>query len=212
MRVIVGAGDQTQPGWLSLQHNELDIRDREQWARLFTPNSLDAVLSEHVLEHLTLEEANAAARNIYEFLAPAGYWRIAVPDANNPDPVYQEMCRPGGAGRLKLEFWGNFLRPDAPGHREHYDVKSLASLLSGVGFNVSPLEWYDVGGQFHCMPWRRESGDIWRRMDRTPYLCLSYLFLNCWNTSLIVDAIKPTPFSRASATLVGGSGSMERVK
>src|SRR5438132_8758685 len=109
MKIITGARGTSQPGWLSLERAQLDIRDRLQWGRLFAPDSVEAVLSEHVLEHLTADEARATAQNVYEFLRPGGYWRIAVPDANNPDPVYQDMCRPGGFERAKVQRWTSIL-------------------------------------------------------------------------------------------------------
>lgn len=95
MKIIIGANGTTQPGWLSLERSHLDLRRRDTWASLFRLGCVDAVLTEHVLEHLTPEEAGRAARNVYEFLRPRGYWRIAVPEANNPRKWYQFCSRPG---------------------------------------------------------------------------------------------------------------------
>ena len=86
IKLIVRANGTQQEGWISLEHDQLDIRKRDSWLDWFQPGTVDAVLSEHVLEHLDHDEAQQAARNIYEFLSPGGYWRIAVPDAANPDP------------------------------------------------------------------------------------------------------------------------------
>ena len=188
MRVIVGAGGTEQIGWRSLERSQLDIRDRASWARLFAPNSLDAVLSEHVLEHLTFTEARAAARNICEFLRPGGFWRIAVPDANNPDPVYQEYCRPGGSGQRWCKQY--LYASDEPDHKVHYNLTTLSSLLNSTGFAVRPLEAYDDAGTFWRTEWRESEGWV-RRSSVSGYLLLNYLWADCWNTSLIVDAIKP---------------------
>jgi predicted SAM-dependent methyltransferase len=187
MKIIIGSGGTNQPGWLSLERGQLDIRDRAQWVRLFAPNSLDAVLSEHVLEHLTFAEANAATRNIYKFLTPGGYWRIAIPDANNPDPKYQDMCRPGGVRRSTLDSLARVT--GEPGHKEHYDLDSLTALLQSTGFDVSPLEWYDKTGRLQRWPWDPRDGEIRRHAGHRDLLV--YLWADCWNTSLIVDAIKP---------------------
>lgn len=62
MKLIIGAGGITQPGWLSLEETDLDITQADQWAAHFAPNSLDAIFAEHVWEHLTLNEALDAAR------------------------------------------------------------------------------------------------------------------------------------------------------
>jgi predicted SAM-dependent methyltransferase len=68
MRVIIGAGAVRRPGWLSLQQSDLDIRDLRQWARLFQPESLEAILTEHTIEHLTETEARAAVSNFHRYL------------------------------------------------------------------------------------------------------------------------------------------------
>jgi predicted SAM-dependent methyltransferase len=200
MKIIIGAGGTQQLGWQSLERRDLDIRDGAQWARTFDSNSLDAVLSEHVLEHLTLAEAELAARNIFEFLAPGGYWRIAVPDANNPDPVYQDYCRPGGPGQTWMkEFLYSSNEPD---HQVHYDLSLLSSLLNSAGFTVTPLEFYDQAGLFQRRPWREAEGWV-SRSSVSGYLLLNYLWAGCWNTSLIVDAIKPIDFLQPRQTWRG---------
>jgi len=194
MKIITGARGTGQAGWTSLERSQLDIRDRSQWGRLFAPDSVDAVLSEHVLEHLTKDEARATTRNIYEFLKPGGHWRIAVPDANNPDPVYQDMCRPGGALRQKVQWWTTiFYGADEPDHQVHYSISTLSDLLSSVGFQVVPLEFYDERGHFFRSPWSGLDGWI-KRSSVSAFLLLDYLWSDCWNTSLIVDAVKPGSF------------------
>ena len=85
-RIIVGAQSTRQFGWIPLQQYDLDIRDERNWARRFSPNSLNAVLAEHVLEHLTYDEAAEAARNCFRYLKPDGYFRVAVPDGFHPEP------------------------------------------------------------------------------------------------------------------------------
>jgi predicted SAM-dependent methyltransferase len=192
MKVMTGARGTAQPGWQSFERSQLDIRDRAQWARLFPPNSIDAVLSEHVLEHLTFDEAIATARNVFEFLTPGGYWRIAVPDANNPDPVYQSMCRPDGVERQRFDFLNRlFYGADEPGHKVHYSLASLSSLLLSAGFQIQPLEFYDDAGRFWRAPWSSDAGWI-KRSSQSSFLLFDSFFTGCWNTSLIVDAIKPT--------------------
>jgi predicted SAM-dependent methyltransferase len=187
-KIIIGAGGTSQFRWQSLERSQLDMRNRADWEKLFRPNSLEAVLSEHVLEHLTADEAQVAARNIFAFLAPGGYWRIAVPDANNPDSTYQDYCRPGGPGQtwMKTFVYGS----DEPDHQVHYNLSLLSSLLCSAGFAVVPLEFYDQAGRFHRWPWRESEGWV-RRSSVSGYLLFNYLWAGCWNTSLIVDAIKP---------------------
>lgn len=195
MKIIIGARGTRQFGWDPLERLQLDMRNRADWEKLFAPDSLEAVLSEHVLEHLTTDDAQGAARNIFAFLAPGGFWRIAVPDANNPDPVYQEFCRPNGSERRKAEFWTGLLTriaecPDEPGHKAHYNLKSISSLLSSVGFQVKPLEFYDEAGKLWLAPWDEQAGWI-KRSSKSGFLLMDRVLFGLWNTSLIVDAIKP---------------------
>lgn len=150
MKIIIGANGTTQPTWLSLERSHLDLRDRDTWARLLRPGSVDAVLTEHVLEHLTPEEAGRAARNVHEFLRPGGYWRIAVPDANNPSKWYQFCSRPGSL----LHLIANVLyTPGEPFHQVFYKHRSLSSLLTNAGFVPRLLEWHDGEGRFHRESW-----------------------------------------------------------
>ncbi len=90
-RIIIGAGNTSQSGFLSLQHKDLDVRNRLNWSSRFRPNSLNTVVAEHLLEHLSLSEAEATARNVFEFLRCGGYWRVAVPDGFNRNANYQNL-------------------------------------------------------------------------------------------------------------------------
>lgn len=191
MRIIVGAGDTSAAGWTSLEHDQLDIRDRDSWARLFSlPGTVDAVLSEHVLEHLYPDEATATAQNVFEFLRPGGYWRIAVPDANTPDADYIEHCRPGGRGQAVASWWANIgIGHNTPDHKVFYDIESLATLLQSAGFTVCPLEYYLSDGTFQYSEWSQDDGRVRRRYG-DPFLLFHWLMHGTVGTSLIVDAFK----------------------
>lgn len=99
MKVIIGAGRTNYDGWLSTQEDELNLLSLESWNILFKPRSIDALLAEHVWEHLTYEEGIGAANHCYEFLKPGGYIRCAVPDKNSHNEWYQQMVQVGGPGR-----------------------------------------------------------------------------------------------------------------
>lgn len=187
IKVIVGAGGTRQEGWISLEHSQLDIRHRDSWLEWFQPDTVDAVVSEHVLEHLYPDEARQAAANIYEMLSPGGHWRIAVPDANNPDPIYQDNARPNGPGEIRRR--AIYYRAAMPDHKVHYDLEALSQLAHRAGFGVQPLEWFDARGCFQRLPWSNEDGAIKRSADSS-YLWLNYLWADCWNLSLIVDGVK----------------------
>lgn len=98
MRVIIGAGNTKYDGWVSLQESELNLLCIEDWNRLFACNSIDALLAEHVWEHMTYEEGIEAAKNCFKFLKHGGYIRCAVPDKNFRNEWYQNMIQVGGPG------------------------------------------------------------------------------------------------------------------
>jgi predicted SAM-dependent methyltransferase len=143
------------------------------WHRFFADRSVDAILAEHVWEHLTPEDASKAARTCYRFLRPSGRLRIAVPDGNNPAPEYIAAVRPGGSG------------PGAQDHQQLFTVHSLSRLLEEAGFDVTPLEWFDENGEFHSRAWDPMDGFVRRSLrfdERNVNGKSGY-------TSLIVDAI-----------------------
>jgi predicted SAM-dependent methyltransferase len=175
VRVIVGSGGIGQQGWVSTDIDDLNLLDRTTWTRYFSPSSIDALLAEHVWEHLTAHDASAAARVCYEFLKPGAYLRIAVPDGLNPDPKYIDYVRPGGHGA------------GADDHKVLYTFETLRAVFSDVGFAVTLLEYFDRDGHFHRGDWDPAAGLIARSAchdERNREKPLSY-------TSLILDAKKP---------------------
>jgi predicted SAM-dependent methyltransferase len=176
-RVIVGAGGTTQEGWISLEESQLDIRRFTAWINQFLPGSCDAILAEHVLEHMSPFEAGLAIRNFYIFLKRGGHVRLAVPDGFHPMGNYIDWVRPGG-------IW------NPHSHKTLFDYKSLSALLERIGFRVRLLEWHDEAGELHSEKWDGRDGEISRcsnsfysRWFLSPVGGANY-------TSLIVDAIK----------------------
>lgn len=177
MKIVVGAQFTKYHGWISLQKSELDIRDERSWARMFQPNSLEAVLAEHVLEHLTFPEAVAAVRNCFKYLKPNGYFRIAVPDGFHPEPNYIVWVRP-------VTGWNGL------DHKFLFNYENLSNLLFDTGFVVRLLEWYDEQGTFHKQQWSNDDGVI-SRSANTLWSKFLGIVVNAEYTSLIVDAVKP---------------------
>lgn len=172
LRIVVGSSGIAPRGWVPTDRWYLDLTKPEMWRRFMKAGSVDAILAEHVWEHLSPEQAVLAVRTCREFLANSGYMRIAVPDAWNPSTDYQQWIQPGGRG------------PGAHDHKVIYNVKTMTALLRQEGFDVEALEWFDEGGQFHEQPWDPAKGKIERsrRFDhRNADGQLRY-------TSLIVEA------------------------
>jgi predicted SAM-dependent methyltransferase len=178
LRVIIGASSQEYPGWLRTQQAELDLTRRADWEARFRPASIDRLLLEHVWEHLTWAEAAIAASICFEYLAPGGFLRCAVPDGFFPNPAYQRLVQVGGPGPADHP---------AASHKVVYDYRTLPLIFTADGFDVRLLEWWDEAGVFHTEPWDEREGFVYRsaRFDhRNADGRLGF-------TSLIVDARKP---------------------
>lgn len=184
-RVVVGADGVFAPGWLPTDKDFLNLLEPDDWRRLFPSKSIDAILAEHVWEHLTVEEALTAARTCFEYLRPGGYLRVAVPDGLHPDPNYLEQVKPGGAGS------------GADDHKTIYTYKTFRELFERVGFLVNMLEYFDEAGEFFFKAWEPADGMIHRsiRYDRRNRDGIPHY------TSIILDARKPIIISVEPAKL-----------
>ena len=136
-------------------------------------------MAEHVWEHLTVEEGEAAARLVFAHLNPGGRLRVAVPDGHHPNPAYQAAVAVHGPG-------------PAHDHQVLYTLETFMPLLTRAGFEVRPLEWWDAAAGFHHTDWRVDDGPVYRssRLDHRN---------EAWRqgrgelgfTSLMVDAVRP---------------------
>ena len=175
LNIILGAGNTKFKNWISTDYPVVDITDSLTLANYFEPSSIDALLAEHVWEHLSEQDAFIGITNCFRLLKSGGYFRIAVPDGFHCDQEYIDNVRPGGKGA------------GADDHKILYNYKILSKLLLKVGFKVKLLEWFDEKGEFHFENWSESDGLITRstRFDmRNKIHPTQY-------TSLIVDAIKP---------------------
>lgn len=174
LRLVIGAAGKSDPGWLVTEREFLNLLKPEQWRTYFRKGSIDAMLAEHVWEHLDPDEGLAAAKLCFEYLKPGGYLRVAVPDGFHPNKQYIADVEPGGTG------------PAADDHKILYDYLRFADVFAKAGFRVELLEYFDSAGGFHFVDWKTEDGTIWRssRFDpRNQHGELRY-------TSIILDAWK----------------------
>lgn len=189
LKLVVGAKADRYPGWVSTDARadsaRLDIRRGFDWLRYFRPGTVDNILCEHVLEHLTPTDAFLALCNFKSFLKPGGFARIAVPDAFYPNEAYQGWCAPGSWGRALIDAV-----QEPPGHVAHYNYRSLIELVSAAGLTPRLCEWHDERGRFHRENYDVDAAPIKRRAG-SPYAINFYrLMLGFDNISLIVDAAK----------------------
>lgn len=171
LRVMLGAGPINAEGWFQTDKEILDVTSPDDWSVLFEPESIDSLLSEHMFEHLTEDEARCALTECHRYLKPKGLFRLAVPDGYRRDLTYV-----------------NEVSPPHDGHKVLYNIDTLTALLKSVGFSTTPLEYFDKKEQFHAVPWNQNEGMIHRsvRFDSQQAFQRDGLFY----TSLIVDARK----------------------
>lgn len=177
IKIIVGASSQSYPGWIQAQEHELNLLIRHDWELSFGDRKIDAILSEHVWEHLTYDEGVEAARLCNSYLKSGGYIRCAVPDGYFRNDWYQNIVKIGGPGPKDHP---------AASHKIVHNYKSLTQMFEEAGFRVNLLEYCDADGKFHFNEWDPEEGFIYRsyRFDhRNSKESLGFV-------SLIVDAIK----------------------
>ena len=179
LRVVIGSGQYNNNSeWILTQESELDLLRRDDWLNRFLPNTISAILAEHVWEHLNYEEGVQAAKNCFEFLIPGGYVRCAVPDGFFPNEDYQKGVQIGGPGSADHP---------AASHKIVHNYKTLSSMFESAGFEVNLLEYCDENGAFHYEDWEEKKGFIYRskRFDhRNKDGKLGFV-------SLIIDAKKP---------------------
>ena len=136
LRVVVGAGKVYQKGWVPTEIDQLNLLEIDTWDKFFKINSINAILAEHVWEHLTEEEASRAAINCFHYLKSGGYIRVAVPDGFQPSADYMNAVKPGGTGA------------GADDHKVLYTYSTISRVFKSVGFEIELLEYFDETGQF----------------------------------------------------------------
>ena len=174
IKLVVGASGVFSDSWIQTDVEYLNLLKPEHWRAYFRKNSIDAILAEHVWEHLSQDEGLQAAERCFEYLKPGGYLRVAVPDGCHPDQEYVSQVKVGGTGS------------GADDHKVLYTFESLRSLFTTAGFTVALLEYFDEEGNFHFENWDPDAGLICRskRFDsRNQSGMLRY-------TSIILDAHK----------------------
>lgn len=171
LRIVIGTGETAYDGWIWTDKHVLDITQPADWEKLFEPESIDSLLSEHVLEHLTEAECRVALGEAYRYLKPNALFRLAVPDGYRRDPDYVAE-----------------ITPPRDGHKVVFTIDNLVPLLESVGFQVTPLEYFDADEQFHARPWDEREGHIKRsiRFDDQ----VAFKRGDMYYTSIIIDARK----------------------
>jgi len=176
VRIVIGASGWCDPGWIPTEQSFLDLLNPWDWERFFKPDTVDAMLAEHVWEHLEPDQAYFAAKICYAYLKPGGYLRLAVPDGFHPNPEYIEWSRPGGRSPGQL----------SNDHRVLYTYITFRDLFQAAGFHTHLYEYFTEDGRFCQEHWSPADGMIRRSRahdKRNRDGGFTY-------TSIIMDAVK----------------------
>jgi predicted SAM-dependent methyltransferase len=173
LRVVIGTSGKYDRGWIPTDMEYLNLLNESHWQNAFGEKPVDALLAEHVWEHLTRQEGEEAAARCFRYLKPGGYLRVAVPDGYHPDPKYIDWVRIDGKG------------PGADDHKVLWNFETLGEMFRQVGFEIDFLEYYDEGGEFHKARWSQDAGRIHRTKDNSQRESIPTY------SSLIIDARKP---------------------
>jgi predicted SAM-dependent methyltransferase len=148
-KLQIGAGSSRLEGWLNT-----DIEPRDHLAYLdattrfpIEDGSFRYVFSEHVIEHLTLEQGAVMLAESYRILAPGGKVRLATPDLLQLVALFRDeksdAARQYLTGKLEWHDWPRHPTPECVilnlqlssfGHRFVYDEGTLAAALTRAGF------------------------------------------------------------------------------
>lgn len=114
----------------------------------FPENSFAGVFCEHVMEHFSLEEGEAVAREICRVLKPGGCFRIVVPDAERIMRKYfdapAELVSMREPGATPMEVVNSYFRQRYE-HQFLYDAQTLAAMLGRAGFARAEREEFHKG-------------------------------------------------------------------
>lgn len=145
--------------------------------------SVDAVLSEHFIEHLTDDDAVQTLRELHRAMKVGARIRVAVPDMLHPKYASSLAAGKDLVEPLHLSIW-------------HRDTLSTALLMAGFG-GIAPQHWWDRDGHFYCRSIDHSLGRIKRCPENDPRnkrrrknLRWSPLYRELFITSLVVDATK----------------------
>lgn len=178
VKLILGAGKTVCDDWISTQENALNLLNSNDFEKKLHGNLADAMLAEHVWEHMTLEEGMIAAENCFAFLKPGGYLRCAVPDGFFRNEWYQNMVQVGGPGPVDHPAYT---------HKILYNYKTFQNVFVQAGFDVELLEYCDEDGLFHYKYWNVSDGYIGRSFRFDTRNTADRIAM----VSIIIDAKKP---------------------
>lgn len=146
IRLNIGCGTDYKDGWINIDNNSdhnierLDLNWDLRNSLPFLENSIDYIFNEHFIEHLTVEEGQAAIKDFMRVLKPRGVLRMATPDLEVTVDKYLNV--PLGEDPTMRTFDLDFIKTKAEriniafrswGHQWLYDWEEMARRLQEAG-------------------------------------------------------------------------------
>lgn len=128
----VGCGQNIIPGWCNTDLPTVDISK----PLLFSDNTIDNILAEHVIEHVPCHEAMRFLDECYRVLKPGGAIRVCVPSLFKLNFASEEYIKFINDKFVKCQSTGDAVRSGIfhHGHKSWWTAELLTILLVTAGF------------------------------------------------------------------------------
>jgi len=136
----IGSGGDIIEGYVSVDlYANADIKDDITKLTTIKDNSVDEVLTTHVLEHLSDKDVFPAMYSIYRILKPGGEWLIEVPDLIWVLKDFMDTPDQNRWG-WKLQTIFGLQCHNGEYHRTGFSDWRLGQMLKEVGFTNIQIE------------------------------------------------------------------------
>jgi len=156
LRLHLGCGPKIKNGWINIDlSSQADITLDMREPLPFLANSCAIIYSEHFLEHIDYpEQTQLFLKECYRVLEPGGLFSVGVPDTEWPLAEYAGLSTEGYF-HIAKERWHpawcqtemehiNYHFRQGDEHRFAYDTKTLAQVLTSVGFQQVHRREFDA--------------------------------------------------------------------
>jgi predicted SAM-dependent methyltransferase len=146
IKLHIGCGPHILTGWINidLEHNDADIQCDVRGGLPFENETISFIFSEHMIEHLTISEAEQFLMECIRVLKPTGIMRISTPNLDHVIDAYIS----GDIGH-----WGGLWQPEnrcklineafySWGHKFLYNKEEIIRILQQIGFSSLNFESY----------------------------------------------------------------------
>tara|TARA_Y100001968_G_C19274419_1_gene675952 strand:+ start:387 stop:929 length:543 start_codon:yes stop_codon:yes gene_type:complete len=148
MKLHLGCGERYLEGYIHVDiadFDHIDYRSSVDKLDMFEDDSCELIYASHVLEYFDIEEAINVLSEWHRVLENKGTLRLAVPNIEKLIEVYKKT---DDLNRILGPLYGKWEIGNAKDyiyHKNVYDIKSLTSLLTEVGYkDIRPWAWNEI--------------------------------------------------------------------